>query len=86
MNILKQFDRLKLYDDFVFDQKIETVLANLVVLVKERKRFLPNECNSANGKFNCQRLLINGFKTTGAKLSVNCDGRADHFLRDRSIP
>ena len=86
MDVFEVFDSLELDDDFVFDEKIEAMLANLVVLVKERNWFLPNESNSSNCKFNRQRLFINGFQKTRAKLSMNRDGRANHLLRDASIP
>ena len=86
MDVFEVFDRLELDDDFVFDEKIEAMLANLVVLVKERNWFLPNESNSSNCKLNRQRLLVNGFQKTGAKLGMNRDRRANCFLRDLSIP
>jgi hypothetical protein len=62
------------------------MLANLVVLVKERNGFLPNESNSSNCKFNRQRLLVGGFQKTRAELSVNRDSGANYFLGDLSIP
>ena len=35
MNVLERIDSLQLDDDFVFDQEIESVFANLVVTIEE---------------------------------------------------
>jgi len=61
MDILQVFNCFKLNDDLVFDEKIEAVLANLMIAIEKREGLLPNERNSADCKFNRQRLLIDGF-------------------------
>ena len=36
-------DRLQFNDDLAFDEKIQTVFADLVVAIEERHRLLPDE-------------------------------------------
>ncbi len=52
MDIFQGFYCLEFDNDFTFDQKVETMFANLMILVEEWNWFLPNECNPAQREFN----------------------------------
>jgi len=86
VDILKVFNCFELNDDFVFDEKIEAVLADLMIAVEKREGLLPNERNSANCKFNRQRLLIDGFEKARSKFGMDGNRGDDHLLRNASVP
>jgi len=71
MDVFEGTDSFQLYDDLVFNEKVETVFADLMILVEKRNGFLSNELNSAEREFHGERLLINGFKETGTECSVH---------------
>ena len=59
MNILKGVDRFELNNDFVLNQEIESMFANLVITIEKWNWLLSNECNSLKREFNGERLLVN---------------------------
>lgn len=86
MDVFKATDRLEFYDDPLFDEKIETVFADLMVLVEKRNRFLTHELNPAQGKLDRERLLINGFEETRPEFAVNSNTCSDNPLGRLTIP
>jgi len=59
MDILKGVDGFELNNDFVLNQEIESMFANLVITIEKRNWLLSDECNSLKREFNCERLLVN---------------------------
>ena len=59
MNIFQRADSFEFDDNHVFYQEIETMLADVMILEKERNCLLSDELNTTQRKFNRKRLLIN---------------------------
>jgi hypothetical protein len=67
-----QFD-----DDFAFDDKIKSMLTDLMVAIEQRDGLLPHKRNSAERKFNGKGLLVDGFEKSGAKLTMDSNSRCN---------
>jgi len=81
MNILQLADRLQFDDDLAFNEEIQTMFADLVVVVEEWHRMLPDELDSTECKFNGQRFLVDRFQEARTKCSVYSDRASNNFLR-----
>ena len=73
MHILERLDRFQLNNDLVFDEKVEAMLTNLVIAIEKRDWFLPNESNSAQRKFDGERLFVNRLQKPRAEFTMNSD-------------
>src|SRR5713226_9539107 len=85
MNVFERADRLQLHNDLVFDQKIESMLANLMVFVEQDDRFLSNELDPTQSEFNCQCSLVDVFKKARSKLAVHADCRCYNSIGEFPI-
>src|SRR6516162_3976153 len=61
------------------------MLANLMIAIKDWHRVLPEELNTAERKFNGERLFIHGFKKTGSQLTMHTNRSGNDLLRDFRI-
>ncbi len=86
MDVFERTDGFQFDDDPVFNEKIETVFADLMILVEKRNRFLTNELNPTQSNLDSERLLINGFEETWPEFAVNPDSRCDDVLGRLTIP
>lgn len=86
MNIFEGADRFELYDDLIFNEKIEAVFADLVIFVKEGDCFLSDELDPAKRELNRERLFVNRFKKPRAEFAVDPNRGRDNSLRRFTIP
>ena len=82
MNVLQSADRLKFYDDFAFNEEIQTMFADLMIAVEERYGMLSDELDSTECKFNGQCFFVHGFQETRTECPVHSDRANNNFLRD----
>jgi hypothetical protein len=82
MDILESFNRFQFDYDFLVDEKVESVLTDLVIAIEERHRMLTNESNPAQCKLDCNRLFINRFDETRSKLRMDRDRGGNDFPCD----
>src|SRR5262249_21655890 len=66
-------------------EEIQTMLANLMIAIKDWHWVLPEELNTAKRKFNGERLFIHGFKKTGSQLTMHTNRSGNDLLRDFGI-
>ena len=77
MDIFQRLNSLQLNNNFAFDDKIKSMLADLMIPIKQWDRLLPHKCNSANGKLHGEGLLAHRFQKTWPKLGVHSYRRCD---------
>ena len=77
VHLLQRLNGLQLDDDFAFNDKIESVFADLMIAVKKRDRLLPHKSNSADRELNGECLFVNGFQKSWPKLAMYRDCRRD---------
>ncbi len=58
MDVFKLTNSLQLDDNLSLDKKIQAMLPNLMVAIKERNRMLADELDSAQRKFNGEGFFI----------------------------
>ena len=58
MNFFERIDCFQFDDYFFFDEKIETMLSNLVIAIEKRNGFLTNEGYSSESKLYRQCLFV----------------------------
>lgn len=73
MNVLERLDSFEFDDNFVFHEKVEPMLTNLVIAIEKRDWFLPNESNSAQRKFHRERLFVNRLQKPRSEFTMNSD-------------
>ena len=61
MDIFQRLHRFQFDDNFVLNEKIEPMFANLMIAIKKRYRFLSNKCNSTESELDRQSLIVNRF-------------------------
>ena len=86
VNVFEGADRFEFHDNLIFNQKIEAMFTDLMILGKERNRFLSDELDAAERKFDGKGLLVNGLKKTRAKLAVDANGRRNNSIGRLAIP
>jgi len=62
MNVFEFADGFQFNDNFSFDEEVQTVLADLMIAIKEWYRIPPDELNSAQRKFNSKSFFVNRFE------------------------
>ena len=82
MDIFKLADGLQLDDDLFLDKKVQAMLPNLMVAIKEWYRMLANELDSAQRKFDCESFFIDRFEKSWSEFFMNFDGGGDDLVRD----
>src|SRR4029078_6745818 len=68
-----------------FNEEIQTMFADLVIAVEEGHRMLPDELDSTERKFNCQRFFVDRLQKTRTKCSVYSDGASNNLLRKLGV-
>jgi len=82
MDICQRLNSFQFNDNFGFDDKIKSMLANLMIAIEQGDRLLPHKCNSANGELNGECLFVNGFKKSWPKLAMYRNCRRDNGVGD----
>jgi hypothetical protein len=85
MNVIQRVNGLQLNDDQIFDQKIESMFANLMILIEKSNRLLPNESDTAERELYGKGFFVNCFEKTGPQIAMNCNSRAYYSLCDAAI-
>src|SRR5213083_2359439 len=85
MNVLEITDSFQFDDDLSLHEEVQTVLANLMIAIKDRHWVLPEKLNTAKRKFNCERLFIYGFKETRSHVTMHTNRSSNDLLRDFGI-
>ena len=74
MDIFQCLDSLQLNDNFILDDKIQAVLADLMVAIEKWRRLLTHKRDSAHCKLNGKGLLVDGFEKSRSKFALHRDG------------
>ncbi len=77
MDFFQCVNSLQFDDDFAFDDKIKSVLTDLMVAIEQRYGLLPHKRNSTDRKFNGKGLLVGGFEKSGPKLTMDGNSRCN---------
>jgi hypothetical protein len=86
VDVFERTDRFQLYNDLILDEKVETMFADLVILIEKRDRFLSNELNATERELYGERLFVNRLKKSGTKLAVDANSCRNDALGRFPIP
>lgn len=73
MNVFERIDRFQFDNNFFFHEKIQPMLANLMIFVEQRDWLLTDELNSTQREFHRQRFLVNILKKARPQSTMNAN-------------
>jgi len=86
MYALQRANGLQLDNNLILDEKIQPMLANLVVFIKEWNWFLPNELNTTKRELDGQRFLVNTFQKARPQFAMDANCCRDDPIRKITVP
>ena len=70
MDVLEGPDGFQLNDDKIFDDEIESVFADLMILIEKRDRLLTDKGDPVQRELDGQRFLVNRLQKSRTQVAV----------------